>query len=173
MIESKKLSVHEIMSAIATAVYSCSEFDNSKRLNTYEKEKDKPYWLECVDPISAVKCKFKDDKLILIFTEEITNPLKLTNSYVNKIDDKVDQIVSYLKKKYKEITNSTLNIKPASDIMERVHPLSLVRQIRDYTIVYKIVGIDSVKDQNDKEVKELLKSAIDKAEEMTSFKKKG
>ncbi len=173
MTENKKMTSHQILSAIATAVHNCTEFDNSKRFNAYEEEKEKAHWIEWEDTFSSIKCKFKDDKFILIFTEEITNPLKLTNSYTNKISEKIEQILSTIKKKYKDITGKTLSLKQISDVYERVHPISMIRQIRDYTIVYKINGIDSFVDQYNKDVKELLKSAIDRAEEFTSFKKNG
>lgn len=172
MTENKKLTHYQVLSAIATAVQNSSEYTNSKKYNSYEDEADKPHWIEWEEPISGIKCKFKDDKFILIFTEEITNPLKLTNYYTNKIESKIDNIISSIKKKYKEITNKTLSLKQIGDIYERAHPLSMVRQIRDYTVVYKIEGIESYADQYNKDVKELLKSAIDKADQMTVFKKK-
>lgn len=172
MTESKKMTHYQVLSAIATAVHNSSEFTNSKRFNSYEEEAEKQHWLEWEEPISGLKCKFKDDKLILIFTEEITNPLKLTNYYTNKIEAKIDNIVSSIKQKYKEITNKTLSLKQIGDIYERAVPLSMVRQIRDYTVVFKIGGIDSYVDQYNKDVKELLKTALDKAEQMTVFKKR-
>lgn len=171
MSENKKLTVHEILSAIATAIYGASEHTNSKRHNAYNDEMDKAHWLECAMN-DSVKFKFKDDKLILIYTIEITNPLKLTNDHVNKVTDQLSQVVKYIKTKYKDITNKTLTLTQDSDVFEQALPLSLVRQYRIYTCAYKIGGIDSVVAQNEKDVKELLKAASDKADAMTVFKKK-
>ena len=174
MTETNKNTAYHIMSAIATAVEQSKEFSNSKRLNSYEEEKEKPYWVEWNDPISSVRCKFKDNKLILTFTEEIANPLRLTtsNEYVNKINNKVSEIVSSLKKKYKEITSKTLSLTQVGDILERQHPLSLKRQIRDYTVIYTIGGIESVSKKNEKDLKDLSDDVKSKIDSMFPFRSK-
>ena len=167
----KKMTTHEILSGIATAIYQSSEHTNSKRHNAFNDEAEKPYWVECAMN-DSVKFKVKDNKLVLIYTVEIQNPLKLDNCHVNKVEDQLDQVVVYLKKKYKEITKEALTLTQESDIFEQAIPLSLVRQIRVYSCCYKIGGIESVAEQNEKDVKELHKSALDKADAMTVFKKK-
>lgn len=172
MTETKKMTAYEIMSAIATAVHQSKEFSNSKKLNAYEEEKQKPHWVIWEDPISSIRCRFSDNKLILTFTEEISNPLRLTttNTYTNNIQDKIKQISSYLKKKYKEITEKTLTLTQVGDILERCHPLSMKRQIRDYTVIYEIGGIESLVSKNEKDLKDFLKTGLDNVEEMFPFK---
>lgn len=170
----KKMTSYEIMSAIATAVYQTSNFLDTKQNNTYEKEdhESRTHWKCWEEPISAVKCKFRDNKLVVMFSVETINPLKLDNHYENKINAQMEDIISGIKKKYKEITDKTLGLKTASDIYEQSIPLSHKRQIRVYTCLYTIDGIESVEEQDKKDVKELLKTAIDKADEMTVFKRK-
>lgn len=170
--ENKKMTEYEIMSAIATAVSQSSNYLDSKKHNDYEKEADKQYWVCWEEPVSAVKCRFKDNKLIISFTVETINPLKLDNHYENKVNATLEDVISGVKSRYKKITGKSLSLTKDSDVFEQVTPLSHKRQIRVYTCVYTIGGIKSFKDQYEKDVKELLKSAIDKADEMTKFKSK-
>lgn len=165
----KKLTAPEIMSAIATAVYQTVDATDSKKLNSYDNESESQYWVSWEDPISAIKCKFKDNKLLLMFTVEVMNSLKLTNHFSNKIDAKIDDIVSQLKTKYKEITGKNLGLTKFGETYETSTPLSVRQQIKTYFCVYTISGIESVEKQNEQEVKDLLQSALTKAEKMTEL----
>jgi len=161
---SKKLTAPEIMSAIATAVYQSTTHTDSNKLNTYD-DNDKPYWLSYEDPISSVKCKFKDNKLLIMFTVEIMNSLKLDNHFTNKIDNKLTDVVSSIKSKYKEITGKALGLSKVGDTFEKSVIISNRQQLRTYFSIYTIAGIESKEKENEKDVKDLLKSALDKLEE--------
>lgn len=168
----KKMTSYEVMSAIATAVYQSSNYLDNKKHNEYQKGTDSSYWVCWDEPVSAVKCKFRDNKLIVTFSVETINPLKLDNHYENKVTVKMEDVIKGIKLKYKNITGKALSLKKDSDIFEQVIPLSHTRQIRNYTCVYTIGGIESFNDKYQKDVKELLKSAFDKADQMTVFKGK-
>lgn len=168
----KKMTDYQIMSAIATAVYQLSDHTDSKKHNSYQEDAENSYWVCWEEPVSGVKCKFKDNKLVLSFTVETINPLKLDNHYENKINSYMNSVVSEVKKKYKNITGKTLSLTKDSEIFEHVTPLSSSRQLRLYISVYTIGGIESFNDKYKKDVKELLKSAFDKADQMTVFKAK-
>jgi hypothetical protein len=170
--ENKKMTDYEIMSAIATAVHQSSNFLDSKKHNDYQEGAEKAYWICWDEPVSGLKCRFKDNKLILSFTVETHNTLKLDNHYENKINTQLEDIVSGIKKKYKDITSKTLSLTKDSDVFEQVTDLSFKRKIRTYTCLYTIGGIKSFKDQYEKDVREMLKAAIDKADEMTKFRSK-
>lgn len=165
----KKLTAPEIMSAIATAVYQTADHLDSKRLNTFDNEAEKQYWVSWEDPINAIKCKFRDNKLLIMFTVEIINPLKLTNHYTNKIDAKLGDIVSQIKSKYKEITGKSLGLSKFGETFEQSTPLSNRQQLKTYFCVYTIDGLDSVEKQNAQDVKELLDNALSKAEKATGL----
>ena len=166
----KELSAHQIFSAIATAAYQTSEYTNSKRHNSFDEEQEKSYWVEC-PMTNGLKFKFKDNKLVLILSKEIKNPLKIDNHYENSINASLDGAVKEIKKKYKEITGKSLSLTADTDVYEQIVPLSLVRQIRVYSCMYKIGGIESMREEAEKETKELFKSALEKADQMTVFKK--
>jgi len=165
----KKLTAPEIMSAIATAVYQTADSTDSKKVNTYDDDHEMPYWVSYEDPVSAVKCKFRDNKLLIMFTVELINALKLTNHYSNKVDAKLEDIVSQIKTKYKEITGKTLGLTKFGDTFEQSTVISNRQQTKTYFCVYEIAGIESVEKQNAKEVKELLQNALDKAEKVTGL----
>lgn len=165
----KKLTAPQIMSAIATAVDSTKDYLDSKRLNTYDNEAEMQHWVSWEDPISSVKCWFRDNKLIIMFTVEILNSLKLTNHYSNKTDGKIDDIVSQIKTKYKEITGKHLGLTKFGETLETSTPISNRQQLKTYFCTYTISGIDSVEKQNEKDVLDLVKSAVDKAEKMTGI----
>ena len=165
----KKLTAPEIMSAIATAVYQTSDHTDSKKVVTYDNDGEKPYWVTYEDPVSAVKCLFKDNKLVILFTVELVNALKLTNHHSNKVDAKLEEIVKQIKTKYKEITGKSLGLTKFGETFEKSTIISNRQQIRTYYCVYEIAGIESVEKQNAKEVKELLQNALDKAEDVTGL----
>lgn len=165
----KKLTVHEIMSAIATAAYQTVDATDSKKLNSYDTDAEMQHWVSWEDPISAIKCLFKDNKLIIMFTIEIMNALKLTNHHTNKVDAKLEDIISQIRTKYKEITGKSLGLTKFGETLETSTLISNRQQIKTYFVTYTIEGIPSVKDQNEKEVKELVKSALDKADKMTGL----
>ncbi len=100
----KKMTAYEIMSAIATAVHQTSNFLDTKRNNTYENEEDegRANWKCWEEPVSALKCKFRDNKLVIMFSVETINPLKLDNHYENKINAKMEDIISGIKKNIKK-----------------------------------------------------------------------
>lgn len=166
----KNLSQYEMMSAIATSIHQMSLYTDRNKMNEFEEDAEKPYWLE-YRPTNALKFKFKDNMLILMLTREITNPLKLTNHYNNEINVGIKDAVTSIKNKYKEITGKTLSLSEYSDVYEQVLPLSLNRQLRTYICMYKIGGIESNIELAEKERKEFLKTALDKAESMSLFKK--
>lgn len=168
----KNLSHYEMMSAIATAIHQTSLHTDSHKQKDWEEDSGKSYWLE-YKPTSALKFKFIDNKLVLMFTKEITNPLALDNHYKNQTDVALKDALDSVKKKYKEITGKTLSLTAETDVFEQVLPLSMTRQLRTYSCMYKIAGIESMSELAEKERKELLKSALDKADAMTVYKKKG
>lgn len=169
--KTKKITPKEMFAAISTIGANASEFLNSKRLQAKDEESDVPYWNEC-QLNSGVKFKLKDDKLIIIYTEESMNPLRLDWRHNVNIDNAFADILSYLKKEYKNITGKALSLKQESDILENALYLSNRRVVKNYISVYSIGGVDSVAEQDKKDVKEILKSAFKKADEMTVFKKK-
>lgn len=165
----KKLTAPEIMSAIATAVYQTKDYLDPKKLNTYDNEAEMQHWVSWEDPISAVKCSFRDNKLIIMFTVEVQNSLKLTNHYSNKTDGKLEDIVSQVKNKYKEITGKSLGLTKFGETLETSTPISNRQQIKTYFCTYTISGIDSVEKQNEKDVADIVKTALSKAEKMTGL----
>lgn len=165
----KKLTAPEIMSAIATAVHQTKDYLDPKKLNSYDNEAEMQHWVSWEDPISAVKCLFRDNKLVIMFTVEILNPLKLTNHYSNKTDGKLEDIVSQIRTKYKEITGKSLGLTKFGEVLETSTPISNRQQLKTYFCTYTISGIDSVEKQNEKDVADIVKSAFDKVEKMTGL----
>jgi len=166
----KGLSRIELLAAIATSAYNNTEFLNSKKHLGQDDESEKPYWLQC-QLNQAMRVRMRDNKIFCTYTVEISNPLRLDYRHEAGVDKAFSDFESYLKKGYKDITNKSLTLKKQTDIVEEVLLVSARRQIRKYTTGYSIGGIESMEDQVKKETEELLKKAVDKASQMTVFKK--
>lgn len=169
--KAEKITPKEMFAALATAGSNISEYLHSNKHFATQKETEKPYWLDC-QVNQAVKFRFKDNKVFCQYTVEILNPLRLGYKHEANVDNAFSDIVQYLKKGYKEITGKSLGLKQATDIMESVVQSSARRQIRTYVAGYVIEGVDSQVEQDEKDTRELLKKAIDKANDMTVYKRK-
>lgn len=166
----KGLSRDELLAAISTAAYQNSDHLNSNKHLGQDEEGDKPYWLTC-QLNHAMRVKLKDNKIFCTYTVEVLNPLKLGFRHESEVDKAFADFESFLKKRYKDITGKSLSLKRQTDIVEEALVEGARRQIRKYTAGYTIGGMESEVEKNKKETEELLKKAVQKAKEMTVFKK--
>ena len=97
--------------------------------------------------IDGFKCTIDGQHLKVAYQSE----LKLKDVYAQNLENELEKtmadIVSHLKKKYKEITGKSVRLSPANDVDAIVEKISKVRVHVVATKIYKIGGMDGVEDK--------------------------
>jgi hypothetical protein len=91
----------------------------------------------------------------------------LENKLEEEIEDRIQEIVSFLKKEFKNITGSTLNLKMKGKIQYEIEAVSMVRTNLKGFCNYEIVGGEDLKTEEpllkdlDKQVEKMLATGKD------------
>ena len=97
--------------------------------------------------IDGFRCRIDGTHLQITYHSEI----KLKDVYASKLEEDLEQtmadIVSYLKKKYKQITSKTLRLTPAGEVDAMVEKTSNVRVWVVAKKVYRLPGLSGVEDR--------------------------
>lgn len=83
----------------------------------------------------------------------------LENKLEEEIEDRIGEIIAYLKKEFKNITGSTLNLKKVGDIKYDVEAVSMVRTNLRGSCEYEITNLDDLADEKDDTAEDNLKQA--------------
>jgi len=87
--------------------------------------------------------KFSGTKLIVSYQGEMTRKDINNGKYVDEVEDYFSQITSFLKKEYKSIVGSSVNLTPEGDANIHVQALS---RIRTFVMAQKVYNIGSIKE---------------------------
>ena len=97
--------------------------------------------------IDGFKCRIDGQHLMITYQSE----LKLKDVYAQDLENELEKtmadILSHLKKKYKEITGKSVRLSPAGEVDAIVEKISKVRVHVVATKVYKVGGMTGVEDR--------------------------
>lgn len=161
------ISVEELVKGIKQAAanaYDGAKDKDGKPLKTgldRDNELLDPRTMRTIDGFTVKVC----DPKTLCVTYHLQMMAKhklaaLENKLEEEIEDRIQEIVAYLKKEFKSVTGSTLNLKMKGKIQFEVEAVSMVRTNLKGICNYEITGGEEV-EKEEKQTKELDKE-VDK-----------
>ena len=99
--------------------------------------------------MDGFKVRVDGTHLIVSYQADIKLKDVYSGNFENEVNQTIEDVVKFLKKRYKKITNNTLSLKAVEDADMIVQSTSRVRVFVNATKKYKIKGMDGVEDRLD------------------------
>jgi hypothetical protein len=164
--------VRGIKQAAANAYDGASDKDGKPVKAGLEREMDliDPRTLRTIDGFTVKVCS--SNTLCVTYHLQMMARHKLAaleNKLQEEIEERIKEIVAYLKKEFKNITGSTLNLKMKGEVTYEVEAVSMVRTNLKGVCNYEISSVedpreekDSLRDDTEKETNKFLAVGKDK-----------
>jgi hypothetical protein len=164
--------VRGIKQAAANAYDGASDKDGKPVKAGLEREMDliDPRTLRTIDGFTVKVCS--SNTLCVTYHLQMMARHKLAaleNKLQEEIEERIKEIVVYLKKEFKNITGSTLNLKMKGEVTYEVEAVSMVRTNLKGVCNYEISSVedpreekDSLRDDTEKETNKFLAVGKDK-----------
>lgn len=133
----------EVFQALAQAAANAGNYTDLKHTDGALHREKGDMWKEFTIN-DDFKVKFIDNKIIVTYQCQVQNSMTTKNfQFEAHEEERLADIVSYLKKEYKKISGKTIEFKKVGEIKRGVEQVSMARKTVTAVGVYELSGVES------------------------------